>query len=319
MSANKKWIVPLAKCAVLLLGAWGLYVLWHKQIVTPLNVVDDDDISVAPRVSVHVGTITLATLHQYLSADGTVEAEPARGDKPAAIAVITTPGPSLIADVECKEGQHVQKGETLFTVDGLTGEAGSLKFTAPLAGTVVQLAIHPGEVTTQYSAALQVVDLNRLVVAVALPASQLSDVKVGQSAQIFLASTTTTAPSLLAGSVTFVDPGVDPRTDMGSVDISILADSGLRLGQFIHVAITTDEHHDCLAVPADSISNDSQGRASIGVVVRDFRWAVRQPVQVGLSEGGMVEIHGADLKPGVDIVTTGAYALPDKSRIEVDR
>ncbi len=319
MSDNKKWIIPLVKCGVLLLGVWGLYVLWHRQIVTPLVVVDDDDISVAPRVPVHVGTIKLATLHQYVGGDGIVEPEPARGDKAAAVAVITTPGPSLIADVECKEGEQVKKGDTLFTVSGPTGDAGSLKFTAPLAGTVVQLAIHPGDVTTQYSAALEVVDLNRLVIAVALPASQLGAVKVGQSAQIFPVSAATTAPSPLSGTVTFVDPGVDSRTDMGSVDISVPADSGLRLGQFIHVAITTDEHDDCLAVPADSISNDSQGRPSIGVVVRDFRWAERLPVQVGLSEGGLVEIHAADLKPGVDIVTTGAYSLPDKSRIEVDR
>jgi hypothetical protein len=55
------------------------------------------------------------------------------------------------------------------------------------------------------------------------------------------------------------------------------------------------------------------------VVVRDLRWAVREPVTVGLREGGLLEISGSDLKAGVDIVTTGAYALPDESKIEVDR
>jgi multidrug efflux pump subunit AcrA (membrane-fusion protein) len=130
--------------------------------------------------------------------------------------------------------------------------------------------------------------------------------------------TATTRPAERAV-VTFVDPAVDGRTDMGSVDVSVPGDLGIRLGQFVHVKIETDVHRDVLAVPEESVANDAKGRPSISVVVRDFRWAVREPVTVGLREGGLLEISGNDLKAGVDIVTTGAYALPDESKIEVDR
>src|SRR5580658_2162627 len=177
MSENKKWIGRLIKCVVLLLGVWGLYVLWYAHSTAP-PVLDDDDIKVPERVPVHVGTIQLATLHQYLSADGVVEPEPARGESAAASAVISTPTASVITDVYCKEGQRVKKGDALFSTD--KGE----KIVAPLDGTVVQLNIHPGEIATQYSAALEVVDLDRLVIAVAVPASQLAEVKAGQSVEI---------------------------------------------------------------------------------------------------------------------------------------
>jgi multidrug efflux pump subunit AcrA (membrane-fusion protein) len=313
MSPPQKWIGRLIKCVVLLLGVWGLYVLWHAHSTAP-PVLDDDDIKVPERVPVHVGTIQLATLHQYLSADGVVEPEPARGELGAASAVVSTPTASVINDVYCKEGERVKKGDALFITD--KGD----KVFAPLDGTVVQLNVHPGEIVTQYSAALQVVDLDRLVIAVAVPSSQVGQVKVGQSVEIDMPGTmtATTRPAERAV-VTFVDPAVDGRTDMGSVDVSVPGDLGIRLGQFVHVKIETDVHRDVLAVPEESVANDAKGRPSISVVVRDFRWAVREPVTVGLREGGLLEISGNDLKAGVDIVTTGAYALPDESKIEVDR
>ena len=307
--------MPLVKVGVLIGGVWGLYVLWHTHLATP-PILDDDDIKVPERVPVHVGTIAVATLRQYLNADGVVEAEPARGDLPAASAVIATPTPSVITEVDCKEGELVKKGETLFST-----ESGQQIVNSPLSGTVVQLNVHPGEVVTQYSAAMEVVDLDRLVVAVLVPASQISAVKVGQKAEIVLPGMGTAATSRPAEEavVTFVDPGVDAKTNMGSVDVSVPGDLGIRLGQFVRVIIETDVHWDCLAVPAESVTNDSQGRASISVVVRDFRWAVREPVEIGLRDGGMVEVRAGDLKAGEDIVTTGAYALPDESKIEVDR
>jgi RND family efflux transporter MFP subunit len=221
----------------------------------------------------------------------------------------------VITDVYCKEGERVKKGDALFITD--KGD----KVFSPLDGTVVQLNVRPGEIVTQYSAALQVVDLDRLVIAAAVPSSQIGQVKVGQSVEIDLPRFGTAATSRPAEGavVTFVDPAVDGRTDMGSVDVSVPGDLGIRLGQFVHVKIETDVHRDVLAVPEESVANDAKGRPSISVVVRDFRWAVREPVTVGLREGGLLEISGNDLKAGVDIVTTGAYALPDESKIEVDR
>ena len=103
--------------------------------------------------------------------------------------------------------------------------------------------------------------------------------------------------------------------DMGSVDISIPPAAGLRLGQFVRVRIVEEERRNCLTVPADSIVKDADGKATISIVDRD--WAVPQPVQIGLREGDMVEVQGADLRPGLTIVTTGAYGLSGKTKIHV--
>ncbi len=55
----------------------------------------------------------------------------------------------------------------------------------------------------------------------------------------------------------------------------------------------------------------------MSVVVRDFQWAFRHPVHVGITERDWVEVEGPGLKAGENVVTTGAFALPDQSRINV--
>jgi len=41
------------------------------------------------------------------------------------------------------------------------------------------------------------------------------------------------------------------------------------------------------------------------------------PVQTGLRENGLVEIAAPEIKDGDVVVTTGAYGLPEKTKIRV--
>ena len=61
-----------------------------------------------------------------------------------------------------------------------------LRITAPLSGTVVYVNMRPGEVTDPETLTplVEVVDLNRLVVAANIPSSQLPDVKLDQPVEI---------------------------------------------------------------------------------------------------------------------------------------
>jgi multidrug efflux pump subunit AcrA (membrane-fusion protein) len=43
--------------------------------------------------------------------------------------------------------------------------------------------------------------------------------------------------------------------------------------------------------------------------------AVQQPVKVGLREGDLVQVHSLLLQPGDEVVTIGAYGLPEKTKI----
>ena len=47
------------------------------------------------------------------------------------------------------------------------------------------------------------------------------------------------------------------------------------------------------------------------------RRAVQQPVQIGFREGDLVQVQSLLLQPGDRVVTTGAYGLPEKTKIRV--
>ena len=325
-------ITPLVKLAVLAAVGCGLYALWQKGV--PRHQEQPKALG-ETEVAVHVGKISLATLRHGVTAYGTVEPEPGAADKAPASAQIKSPAAAIVSDVNCFEGQQVEKGQTLFTLNNIRKPDGSpepalLKITAPLSGTVVYVNVRPGEVTDPETQTplVEVVDLNRLIIAANVPSSQMSALKVGQTVEIVpqqaevhdTSATAETAvpspaPVTLTGTVTLIEDRVDPKTDMGPVDISVPAEAGLRPGQFVRVRIITEERRDCLTVPSRSIVKNQSGEWVIYLV--SGKQAIQQPVKVGFREGDTVQVQSLVLQPGDKVVTTGAYGLPGKTKIRI--
>ena len=325
-------ITPLVKLCILAAVGCGLYALWHKGV--PRHQEQPKALG-ETEVAVHVGKISLATLRHGVTAYGTVEPEPGAADKAPASAQIKSPAAAIVSDVNCFEGQQVEKGQTLFTLNNIRKPDGSvepalLKITAPLSGTVVYVNVRPGEVTDPETQTplVEVVDLNRLIIAANVPSSQMSALKVGQTVEIVpqqaevhdTSATAETAvpspaPVALTGTVTLVEDRVDPKTDMGPVDISVPAEAGLRPGQFVRVRIITEERRDCLTVPSRSIVKNQSGEWVIYLV--SGKQAIQQPVKVGFREGDTVQVQSLVLQPGDKVVTTGAYGVPGKTKIRI--
>ena len=326
-------ITPLVKLCILAAIGCGLYALWHKGVPRHQG---EPEATGETDVAVHVGKISLATLRHGVTAYGTVEPEPGVEGRAPASARIASPVAAIVSDVNCFEGQQVEKGQTLFTLnssrkpDGSI-EQGLLKITAPLSGTVVYVNVKPGEVTDPETLTplVEVVDLNRLIIAANVPSSQMPAVKLGQKVEIFpqqgvvhdsFATTESATPSptpvTLTGTVTLIEDRVDPKTDMGPVDISVPAEARLRPGQFVRVRIITEERRDCLTVPSRSIVKNQSGEWVI-YLVSGKQQAIQQPVKVGFREGDMVQVQSLILQPGDKVVTTGAYGLPEKTRIRI--
>src|SRR2546427_1159316 len=72
---------------------------------------------VTTEVAVQVGKLTRTNLHQYVTAYGTIEPEPAHDGQPGAGARLAPAAPGIVAEVMCVEGQHVEKGAALFRLD----------------------------------------------------------------------------------------------------------------------------------------------------------------------------------------------------------
>ncbi|PYJ30913.1 MAG: hypothetical protein DME90_01190 [Verrucomicrobia bacterium] len=329
---TKRALTPLVKLCVLVAVALGLYMLWHKSVL-PRETKPEP--AVQTQVSVQVGKITLETLRHYVTTYGTVEPEPGMADRAAASAQIKSPVAAIVGEVNCIEGQHVEAGQILFTLKDVRKPDHSigselLKITAPLSGSVVYLNVRPGEVTDPESPTplVELVDLSRLIVAADVPSSQISILKLGQKVEIIpqqispqdmfsqIEPNKSNATRLvLTGKVALIEDRVDRKTDMVPVDVSVPPEAGLRPGQFVCARIITEERRDCLTVPSRSVVKNEKGEWVISLV--SGKWAVQQPVKVGVREGDRVQIHSLLLKPGDEVVTTGAYGLPERTKIRI--
>jgi RND family efflux transporter MFP subunit len=184
-----------------------------------------------------------------------------------------------------------------------------LDVTAPLDGTVVKINSEPGEAVEANTVLAVIVDLNRLVAAVQVPSAEAAGLKPGQPVRF--------ENSGAAGAVIYVGAQVDEATGTLPVRISIPAGDGFRPGQFLSVRIVSEERSGCLAVPEAAVIADAVGSDSGMIVLAQGDKAVRKPVQLGLREGGLVEVRGEGLKEGLAIVTEDAYAVPDGVKIHL--
>jgi multidrug efflux pump subunit AcrA (membrane-fusion protein) len=84
----------------------------------------------------------------------------------------------------------------------------------------------------------------------------------------------------------------------------------------VHVSIVAQTRPDAIVIPVESLLTATDNTTSVMVVGRDGR-VHRQIVEVGIREDSKVQITKG-LSPGEQIVTAGAYGLPDGTRIQVE-
>jgi membrane fusion protein (multidrug efflux system) len=333
----------------------------RKEIFTALILVtvafvglaDEDDPTpgekVVTEVPVHVGKITRATLHSYVTAFGTVAPAPADKNQPPASAHVASPSAGIVSETKCYEGQTVKKGDLLFQLDSraidvavasaerilerqkklLTVGGTSQKtlqeaeqqlaaaraqqelfrIVAPLSGTVVSVNAKPGEVVDANSVLAEIIDMDRLVVTAKIPSDEITDLKIGATSKIVSSSQS------VDGKLIFVGSNIDPKTGSVSTRVSLPTNSGFRPGQFVSLQILSAEHRNVLAAPLESVGKNEESKSVIAVVEGDK--AIQKIIKTGLRDGKLIEVEGDDLKEGTSIVTTGVYALPAETKIRV--
>ncbi len=194
-----------------------------------------------------------------------------------------------------------------------------LTIRAPISGTVTRVPAKPGDAIDLTTVLAEMVDLDRLVVSAKIRSGDVAAVRRGQHADVSpgrpeAPEQATTAAPAVGATVSFISAAVDPATDTVLVRASLPRQSVLRPGQFVTVRILYDEHRNRLAVPIDSVVTDERGRGAFIALVTN-NTATKHPVTVGLKDNGLAEVEGADLREGTAIVASGAYGLPDKTRI----
>lgn len=182
-------------------------------------------------------------------------------------------------------------------------QAEAMDIIAPFDGEVIVLYAQPGQVVEQGAVALGLVDYSTLKVELAIDESEITQVKLGDPAEISLDS----LPGLtLKGQVSLIDP--IGQTISGLVKYTVIVSverpqSAVLFGATANVVITTGEPTTLLTVPIGAVLTDSQGEYVLRVGADGI--TERVDVQTGDLSGGLVTlVKTGGLKEG-DLVQVG--------------
>jgi cobalt-zinc-cadmium efflux system membrane fusion protein len=177
---------------------------------------------------------------------------------------------------------------------------------SPLAGTVVQRKVGPGQfINSGASDPVFVIgDLSTVWLLAFVRESEASDIRVGQEIAFSLLAL---PGSQYKARIDYVAPAIDPTTRRLLVRATIDNKDGLfKPEMFANVTIFSGGDHPSVAVPKQALIYEGQ-RVRLWVAHDDKSIELRD-IEPGLSNGDFVEVR-TNLKPGEKIVTRGSLFI----------
>lgn len=185
---------------------------------------------------------------------------------------------------------------------------------SPIDGVVTDRPLYPGEMASTSTPLLTVMNLKKVIAKAHIPQSDAALLRKGDKATI-------TAPGLekgMPGTVTVISPALDPNST--TVEIWVEAanpEQQLRPGVTAQLSMTAQTVHNALVVPPPALLNVSGDKAQV-MVVDGQSIAHSRDVELGIQTPDETQIVSG-LKPGEQVVTQGAYGLPDQTKVKVEK
>lgn len=224
---------------------------------------------------------------QREAAQAATDAASAEADRDAALQSL------LALGVDAGTLRAIQAGHAVAHIEGV--------IRAPIAGTVVERLISPGQLLQAGSTpCFTVADLSRVWVMAQLTSAELAAVQVGDRAEV----TPDANVKSLAGTVTNIAGVVNPET--GLVDARVAVDNPgdvLRKQMYVNVRISARQATRGLLLPVSAILRDDENLPFVYVAEADGGFA-RRHVTPGARIGDRMAIS-AGLKPGEQVVVDG--------------
>jgi HlyD family secretion protein len=186
---------------------------------------------------------------------------------------------------------------------------------SPINGVVTDRPLYVGDVATANQPLLTVMDLSRLIAKGHIPQSEAAQLKAGNPAQLKVPG----MDDPIEGKITLVSPALDP----GSTTIEVWveakkANPNLRPGITVQVAMTAKTVKGAVVVPAAAVYKNPEGNSNYVLVAGTDDKAHMKPVRVGIRNGEDAQI-ASGINPGDPVITAGGYALPDGTKIKVEK
>jgi len=180
-----------------------------------------------------------------------------------------------------------------------------LPMRAPIAGTIVQKLVNPGQVIQAgATTAFVISNVSTVWVQAHVYEKDLRLVRPGDTAEVRSAS----FPDVFPGKVTYVGSMLDPATRTTPVRIVTANPHGfLKKDQFVDVVVRDKATRNALVVPTSAILYDAENLPFVYVRIEAGKFAQRQ-VTLGPQQGDLTEV-AQGLKEGDAVVAQGSLFL----------
>jgi HlyD family secretion protein len=196
---------------------------------------------------------------------------------------------------------------------GAEAQLGYSEIRSPMDGVITDRPLYPGEMAAAGTPLLTVMDISSVIAKAHIPQNDAAALKVGDKG-------TMTVPGVeepIEGRVTVVSPALDPNST--TVEVWLEAKNPkheLKPGTSVQLSLTAQTVKDALVVPANSVITTPEGATAVMLAGADGR-AHQKAVRLGIRNGDDVQIVEG-LTDADKVVSTGAYGLPDKTKIKIE-
>lgn len=188
------------------------------------------------------------------------------------------------------------------------------KIVSPINGIVTDRPFYVGDTAPAGTAILTVMDISKVVARAFVSPQQAAELHVGDAASILPGN----GEPEIAGKVSVVSPALDPNSTTVQVWVEAPNPGGkLKSGSTVGLRIVANTVKDALVVPAEAILTATDGSTSVMVIGKDGH-AHQTAVKTGIRDDHDVQILSG-LDAGQQVVTAGAYGLPDGSKVTITK
>ena len=196
---------------------------------------------------------------------------------------------------------------------GAEAQFGYSEIRSPIDGVVTDGPWYPGMMPQAGAPLVTVMNLSQMVAKAHIPQNQAVLLKRGDEATITVAG----ADEPIKGKVTLVSPALDPGST--TVEVWVQApnkEGAMKAGASATVSMTAKTVPNALIVPTQALVTDDEGKKSVMVIGSDGM-AHKRDVETGIQTPDSVQI-ASGVKPGEQVVSVGAYGLPDNTKVKVE-
>src|SRR6267154_1130825 len=184
---------------------------------------------------------------------------------------------------------------------------------SPIDGVVTDRPLYPGEMAAAGTAVVTVMDVSAVIAKAHIPQADAALLKVGDKGTI-------TVPGLdepVEGKVTVVSPALDPNST--TVEVWLEAKNPkqqLKPGTSVQLSLTAKTVKDALVIPATAVITAADGSSAVMIAGNDGK-AHQKAVKLGIRQDDVVLVHEGPTESD-KVVSTGAYGLPDNTKIKIE-